>query len=85
VNWRVIISPHAQRELDALDMPERARIARALARLAASPYRAPNVKALRGGGYRLRVGNYRILYEIRDQQLIVLVLRVAHRREVYRR
>lgn len=43
---------------------------------------------LRGGErgrWRVRVGDYRIVYAIKDDELIVLVLRVAHRREVYRR
>jgi len=34
--------------------------------------------------YRLRVGDYRVIYQIRDRQLIVLVLQIGHRREVYR-
>jgi mRNA interferase RelE/StbE len=52
---------------------------------AADPYAAPNVEALKGGGFRLRVGNWRVLYDLRDDLLVVLVARVAHRREVYRR
>jgi mRNA interferase RelE/StbE len=45
----------------------------------------PNVKALEGGGFRLRVGDWRVLYDLRDDLLVVLVARVAHRRQVYRR
>ena len=42
-------------------------------------------KKLRGGGlWRLRVGDYRILYTIQDKRLIVVVVRVGHRREAYR-
>ncbi|WP_236690203.1 type II toxin-antitoxin system RelE family toxin [Corynebacterium mustelae] len=36
------------------------------------------------GEYRIRVGSYRIIYDIQDQELIILVLRVGHRREIYR-
>jgi mRNA interferase RelE/StbE len=45
------------------------------------------MKALTGasGVYRLRVGDYRILYEVHDEQVLVLVLAMGHRREVYRR
>lgn len=85
MTWRLVIARRAEQEMDELDPAVRARIVRALERLAASPYQAANVKALKGGGYRLRVGDYRVLYQLEADVLIVLVLRVAHRREVYRR
>jgi mRNA interferase RelE/StbE len=59
-----------------------------LRRVAADPYATPNVKARKGGGFRLRVGDWRVLYDLRDDLLVVLVARVArvaHRREAYRR
>jgi mRNA interferase RelE/StbE len=58
-----------------------------LGRFAASlPLRMPrpNVKALKGGGFRLRVGDYRVLYALRDDLLVLLVVQIAHRREAYR-
>jgi mRNA interferase RelE/StbE len=67
-----------------LDAELAARIAAALRRVAADPYWAPNVKALAGGGHRLRVGEWRILYELKDAELVVLVVEIGHRREVYR-
>jgi mRNA interferase RelE/StbE len=85
LSYRVILEPRAQKQLDALDARAAARIARALRLIAADPYAAPNVKALKGGGFRLRVGDWRVLYDLRDDLLVVLVARVAHRREVYRR
>ena len=80
VRW----SPGAQRELDALPNDIAERVLRAIARLAQNPQAAPNVKALRGGGFRLRVGDWRVIYGLREAELAVLVIRVAHRREVYR-
>lgn len=49
--------------------------------------RPPGIVKLEGEAntYRLRVGDYRILYEVRDQVLLVLVVKVGHRREVYRK
>jgi mRNA interferase RelE/StbE len=85
VTWRIVIARRAERELDEIDSRARVRIVRALDQLAVSPYRAANIKALKGGGYRLRVGDYRVLYELQNDALIVLVVRVAHRREAYRR
>ena len=85
MSYRVILEPRAQKQLDALDARTAARIAGALRRVAANPHAAPSVKALKGGGFRLRVGDWRVLYALRDDLLVVLVARVAHRREVYRR
>jgi mRNA interferase RelE/StbE len=62
----------------------RQRIANALARLALDPRHAANVKALRGTNlYRVRVGDWRVIYTLRDEALLILVIRVAHRREAY--
>jgi mRNA interferase RelE/StbE len=45
-----------------------------------------NVKKLTGyeDRYRLRVGNYRVIYDVTDKQLVILVVGVGHRREIYR-
>ena len=62
-----------------------ARILRSLYRLAATPRSAANVRALRGDvRFRLRVGDWRVIYKLLDDVFVVLVLRIAHRREVYR-
>jgi len=83
--YSVSFSVAARREFHALETTMRERVLRAVQRLALDPYRAPNVKALKGGGYRLRVGDYRVLYELKNDILVVLVVQIAHRREVYRR
>jgi mRNA interferase RelE/StbE len=86
LSWRVGFEPTAAKELAALDNSVRVRVMKALARLAADPRRAANVKALESGGgvQRLRVGDWRVIYMLEDEQLLVLVIRVGHRREVYR-
>jgi mRNA interferase RelE/StbE len=85
VTWRIEFLPSATAELVALDPPVQARILRSLYRLAAAPRSAANVRALRGDArYRLRVGDWRVIYKLLDDVLVVLVLRVAHRREAYR-
>ncbi|MBF0429081.1 MAG: type II toxin-antitoxin system RelE/ParE family toxin [Magnetococcales bacterium] len=84
MEWRVIIDPHAEKDLDSLDWRTRERIVEALFRLATNPLTAPNVKSLTGGGYRLRVGDYRVLYTLKNEILVVLVVKIGHRREVYR-
>ena len=53
--------------------------------LAVDP-RPPNSRPLRGRpGYRVRVGDYRLLYTIQDDVLLVIVVRLGHRRDVYQR
>jgi mRNA interferase RelE/StbE len=85
--FAIKIAPKARRQLLGLPEVSRRRIGLAIRRLAERP-RPPGAKLLAGGGdertWRLRVGDYRVLYEIRDEVLLVLVIRIGHRREVYR-
>ena len=46
--------------------------------------RPPGVKKLSGGGYRVRVGTYRVVYDVDDKAMTVTVFRVKHRKDVYR-
>jgi mRNA interferase RelE/StbE len=85
VTWTVRFTPSAERQADALDPPIHRRIAKRLAQPASDPHSAANVTALVGSDqYRLRVGDWRVVYTLDDAVLIVLVLRIGHRREVYR-
>jgi mRNA interferase RelE/StbE len=84
VTWRLKFHPGAERQLNGLDPPTRSRVQRALLRLAANPRQAANVKAMTDCNYRLRVGDWRVVYALQDDVLIVLILRVGHHREVYR-
>jgi mRNA interferase RelE/StbE len=86
VTYRVSLSPSAARELRKFDPDVRRRIQAALDLLATEP-RPPAATRLVGGSgeWRVRTGDYRIVYEINDDRLLVLVLRMAHRREVYDR
>lgn len=85
MNFRIEVSPQAARQLRKLDPAARRRVQAAIELLADDP-RPPGAKKLVGGDgeWRVRTGDYRIVYEIRDQVLVVLVLAVGHRREVYR-
>jgi mRNA interferase RelE/StbE len=81
--WR----ERAVRQLRTIPQPAALTILRALAPLGDDPRRPDaNIKKLTGyeDRYRLRVGDYRVIYELEDRQLIVLVLGVGHRREIHR-
>ncbi|MFE3474047.1 MULTISPECIES: type II toxin-antitoxin system RelE/ParE family toxin [unclassified Streptomyces] len=77
----------AQRQLRAIDRPAAMRILAALTALGDDPYREDaDIKKLTGpsGLYRLRVGGYRVAYRVEDGELIILVVKVGNRRDVYR-
>lgn len=85
MTYTVAFTPRAEKELSKIDRPTRERIAGAIDLLAIDP-RPPASLLLRGGEHdrwRVRIGNYRVIYSIDDGVLVVLVIRVAHRREVY--
>ncbi|MER0245442.1 type II toxin-antitoxin system RelE/ParE family toxin [Streptomyces sp. HSW2009] len=77
----------AHRQLRAIARQDAMRILTALTALGEDPYRQDaDVKKLTGpsGLYRLRVGNYRVAYQVNDGELVVLVVKVGDRRDVYR-
>ena len=84
MQYRVIIQPPALKELAALPMRMRQRISRAIDKLADAPRPTGCIK-LTGAenDYRIRVGKYRVLYDVADKVLTVAVVRVKHRREAY--
>jgi mRNA interferase RelE/StbE len=81
----LIIKPTAEKSLDKLPRPIRLRIIDAMKELHNNP-RPLGVVKLAGDEnlWRIRIGTYRVVYEIHDDQLIVFVLRAAHRKDVYR-
>ncbi len=83
--YEIIVQPRARKAFLALDGPVRSRVGAAIDALAADP-RPPGAKALVGmvGALRVRVGAYRVVYEVQDDRLVVLVIDVGHRREIYR-
>jgi mRNA interferase RelE/StbE len=83
--YRIELRPAAVRALRKLDPPVARRIQGAIALLADDP-RPPAARALQGRpGLRVRVGDYRIIYTVDDDVLLVVVVTVGHRRDVYDR
>ena len=86
MTYAIALSPSAARELRKFDPNVRRRIQAAIELLAEQP-RPPAATRLVGGAgeWRVRTGDYRIIYEIHDDRLLILVLRMRHRRDVYDR
>jgi mRNA interferase RelE/StbE len=85
-SYRVLIKPSAAKEIEAVDQKkDRQRIVASILALADEPRPVGSEKlAGESNRYRVRAGRYRVLYSIADDELLVLVVRVAHRKDVYR-
>lgn len=83
-SYRVLLKRSATKELEALPLKDRRRVVRAIQGLAAEP-RPPGSEKLSGQEkFRLRQGDYRILYSVDDPGTEVTVVKIGHRRDVYR-
>jgi mRNA interferase RelE/StbE len=83
-NYRLQIKQSAAKELEAVPLKDRRRIVRRVAALAKDP-RPPGCEKLSGQEkYRVRQGDYRIVFAIDDEELNVVVVKIGHRRDVYR-
>lgn len=85
-SYEVRLTRSARKELGAVgSRDDRVRLVAAMQRLASNPRPVGSVKlATSDSTYRIRVGNYRVIYEVLDRLLVVDVIRIGHRREVYR-
>lgn len=83
--YEVLIKPSAVKELEAIPQKKiRQQIVRRIEGLATDPF-PPGVSKLAGNDrFRLRQGAYRIIYSVRKLQLVVNIIRVGHRKDIYR-
>ncbi|MCS5715592.1 type II toxin-antitoxin system RelE/ParE family toxin [Herbiconiux sp. CPCC 205716] len=85
MSYRIELRPAAIRALKRVDLQDRDRLRGAIALLGQDP-RPPGARALQGRpGLRVRVGDYRIIYTVDDQVLVVAVVTLGHRSDVYDR
>lgn len=85
MRYSVQIKKSALKEIQSLPKAERIRVIESIDRLVDNPHIGKALKGEFSGLRRIRAGNYRVVYEINDNQLIILVLRAAHRKDIYRR
>ncbi len=83
--YRIEFTPRADRQFRGLERSLEIRLGRRIDSLAENP-RPQGIKKLSGEEdmYRLRVGDYRIIFQIREKSLLVLIVRIGHRSDVYR-
>ncbi len=84
MNYLLKIKASAKKSLQKIDKQDRTRLIKAIDELLEHPYKGSQLKGELTGLRRIRVGPYRIIYEIQKHELIILVLRVGYRKEIYR-
>ena len=82
-NYTVVLSKKAQKQLDKLSDNIAKPIFEAIAGLEENPRPQGYIKLKDRDGYRIRVGNYRIIYDIFDKELIIDVITLGHRKDIY--
>ena len=85
MSYQVVVPGPVQKQLDALPDDARSRVVAKIFTLQENPRPCGSLK-LKGyaGEYRVRVGDYRVRYEIRDAEAVIIVLHCGHRKDVYR-
>ena len=82
--YTIEILRSAQKQLSKIERRDQSRIIEAVQKLTETP-RPPGCKKLSGRpAWRIRVGSYRVIYEVQDESLLILVIDIGHRREIYR-
>jgi mRNA interferase RelE/StbE len=84
MKYEIKLKLNVKKQLKKLDKQQAERILVKIYLLADNPYSNGVEKLTAKQAFRIRIGEYRVIYEIHNNQLLVLVVRVGHRREVYR-
>ena len=83
MTYRVLYTEEAARRIGKLDKTVKDRVGKAISRLSENPELGKRLTGLLSDRWSYRVGDWRILYKIRKKELVILVLTVGHRRDVY--
>ena len=83
-NYRIFIKKSAAKEIERIEKTDRIRIVEKIRSLSSDPRPSGSKKLSGQEKFRIRQGTYRILYQVIDDQLIVNVVRVGNRRDVYK-
>ena len=84
-NYNILISATAEKALKKIPKKDRGRIVRLIQTLAISPVPLGARKLMEEQNiYRIRQGNYRVIYELKNKKLLILILKIGHRKNIYR-
>ena len=84
MNYKIIVKPSAQKDLDNLQIGEVKKIVARINQLSTNPRPVGVQKLSDDEGYRIRIGNYRILFTIKDKEKSILIYRIKHRKDAYK-
>lgn len=84
MSYEVNFHQGALREFDKLSKTDQKRIGKAVDGLAEEPRPQGVLKLADTDAYRIRIGTYRVVYAVRDEQLVILIVKVGHRRDIYK-
>jgi mRNA interferase RelE/StbE len=82
--YSILVAPSAIRDYKKIPRAELDRINSAIEKLALTPRPAHCKKLVNRDAWRIRVGDYRIIYEINDREICIVVIRIRHRKDVYK-
>jgi len=83
-NYRLVIKKSAAKEIEKIQKKDRIRIVGKIRSLASDPHPTGSQKLSGREKYRIRQGNYRILYQVMNEELVINVVKVGHRRDIYK-
>jgi len=79
----LIIEKQVTKDLQNINKHDKEKILKSIYLLASNPHPAASMKLVNRAQYRLRIGRYRVIYEIHNNELLVIVIKVGHRKNVY--
>ena len=82
--YEIYIYPKAEKEIEKIGKPFRDAVINKIQKLAENPYPVGSIKLTNVDLYRIRIGNYRVLYEVEKKDKRILITRIKHRKDIYR-
>ena len=84
--YKIVYKDTAKKELNQLSLPEYKKVKKAIDSLAKNPFPAGSLKlqGIKGKLYRIRKGNYRVIYSVHNTIITITILKIAHRKDAYR-
>lgn len=84
-SYRIVIKKSAAKEIEKIEKKDRIRIVEKIRSLVSDPHPAGSKKLSGQEKYKIRQGNYRILYQILNEELVIYVVKVGHRSDIYKK